>query len=296
MKIDQLHHFMAAAKHQSVTKASRSLSISPSAISHSVSSLEKQLGESLFARERRRIRLTDKGRIFQERLSGILRDLERLQDDMSSPEIGLHGHYRLAATHSLATRYLTSAWSKLQRRNPAVTAEIGIMKSNDILKRAIQAELDLGLCFGPVSHPQIHSKVLATEEFVIAVRRDHPILKSRPLEMAKRLNELPCAAPRLYSGRSDYELPALERFRIKQSVDFVFETYEIALQRLVHSDSWALLPEWYARSPKLGIVRLKGWTAPVEIVAVSPSNKTLGRAIVELSEQVRSEILPEAIR
>ena len=51
--------FEAAARHESYTRAAEELSLSQSAISRQVQTLEAQLGVALFRREGRAVRLTD---------------------------------------------------------------------------------------------------------------------------------------------------------------------------------------------------------------------------------------------
>ena len=48
MKLDQLTYFLEAARHEHIGKAAKAVAISPSAISHSISALEKELGRPLF--------------------------------------------------------------------------------------------------------------------------------------------------------------------------------------------------------------------------------------------------------
>ena len=53
--------FEAAARHESYTRAAEELSLTQSAVSRQVQSLEQQLGVILFRREGRTVKLTDVG-------------------------------------------------------------------------------------------------------------------------------------------------------------------------------------------------------------------------------------------
>ncbi|RDS99100.1 LysR family transcriptional regulator, partial [Burkholderia contaminans] len=64
--------FEAAARHESYTRAADELSLSQSAISRQVQTLEDQLGVSLFRREGRSVKLTEVGRRYFVELSGAL--------------------------------------------------------------------------------------------------------------------------------------------------------------------------------------------------------------------------------
>jgi DNA-binding transcriptional LysR family regulator len=291
MKLDQLSYFVAAAKHENVGKAARLEAISPSAISHSVAALEEELGIQLFLRERKRIRLTDQGRLLLERAEKVLRDVSRIKNDLIADNVELEGQFRLASTQSIAARFVTAAWSKLQSKNPKLGTSLQILRSKDIVAKASISEIDLGLCFGPVANPDVQSKVLATEPFVVAVRKGHPILASGIQARAGVLSKLACAAPRSYQGRSDFEHSELERLKITQQVDFIFETYDVAIQRLLHSNSWGLIPSWYLRQSYKGLekVDLPKWDARVDIVAVWTASRPLGRAMSRLCEAISTE-------
>jgi Transcriptional regulator len=60
-KIDDLQAFIAVARDQSFTKAAAKLSVSASALSHSIKGLEKRLGLRLLARTTRNVATTEAG-------------------------------------------------------------------------------------------------------------------------------------------------------------------------------------------------------------------------------------------
>jgi LysR family transcriptional regulator, glycine cleavage system transcriptional activator len=68
--------FEAAARLESFSKAAEELGLSQSAISHEMRLLEERVGQSLFLRQGRAIRLTDAGRDYQRSVAGALEDLE----------------------------------------------------------------------------------------------------------------------------------------------------------------------------------------------------------------------------
>lgn len=68
--------FEAAARLESFSKAAEELGLSQSAVSHEMRLLEERLGQPLFVRQGRSIRLTDAGRDYQRSVEGALEDLE----------------------------------------------------------------------------------------------------------------------------------------------------------------------------------------------------------------------------
>ncbi len=68
--------FEAAARLESFSKAAEELGISQSAVSHEMRLLEARVGQPLFIRQGRSVRLTDAGRDYQRSVAGALENLE----------------------------------------------------------------------------------------------------------------------------------------------------------------------------------------------------------------------------
>lgn len=82
-----LEAFEAAARHGSFVAAAAELHLTPSAISHRVRSLERQLGVVLFTRHARRIELTDHGRAYTP-------SVRQAFDELAVSTAGLFGFVR----------------------------------------------------------------------------------------------------------------------------------------------------------------------------------------------------------
>jgi len=82
-----LEAFESAARHGSFVAAAGELHLTPSAISHRVRSLERQLGVVLFTRHARRIELTDHGRAYMP-------SVRHAFDELAASTAGLFGFVR----------------------------------------------------------------------------------------------------------------------------------------------------------------------------------------------------------
>ena len=81
----------------SFTAAARNLDLPPSAVSRRVARLEERLGFKLLHRTTRSLGLTDAGRIYFERTSKIVRDLEAAQDALAEVHDAAAGRVRMTA-------------------------------------------------------------------------------------------------------------------------------------------------------------------------------------------------------
>jgi len=61
--LNALRTFEAAARHLNFSRAAAELHVTPSAVSHQIKDIERQIGITLFLREKRSLRLTDAGEV-----------------------------------------------------------------------------------------------------------------------------------------------------------------------------------------------------------------------------------------
>ena len=81
MDLGQLRYFSKIVEHRSFTRAAQDCSVSQPALSQQIAKLEKELGQPLFERQGRSIRLTPAGQVLQTRSEKIL----QLVDDAKPP-------------------------------------------------------------------------------------------------------------------------------------------------------------------------------------------------------------------
>ena len=110
LSLDLLKGFEAAARHLSFTHAARELSLTQSAVSREIKKLEDQLGEPLFTRINRGLRLTDAGQVLYRAVGEALALIDEATDRLAASG----GGEMLTVTTSVP---LTSMWlvPKLRR-------------------------------------------------------------------------------------------------------------------------------------------------------------------------------------
>jgi LysR family transcriptional regulator, glycine cleavage system transcriptional activator len=142
--LDSLKGFDAAARHLSFTRAASELSLTQSAISRQVQTLEEQLGVRLFARGARKLTLTPEG----ERLH---RAAAKALDELAEVCAGLRAGQRRArvtvsAAISIAALWLVPRLGSFQERHPDVDVRLSADNRTVDLARE---EVDVGLRYGP---------------------------------------------------------------------------------------------------------------------------------------------------
>src|SRR5512145_2796562 len=88
LSLDLLKGFDAAARHLSFTRAADELALTQSAISREIKSLEEQLGQPLFMRVHRGLRLTDAGQELHRAVAAAFDLIDSATDKLSAAQRG----------------------------------------------------------------------------------------------------------------------------------------------------------------------------------------------------------------
>lgn len=288
MKLDQLRYFLEAARRQHIGKAAGILCISPSAVSHNIAELERELGRDLFVKKGRRLLLTHHGRLLMERTQALMEQLDALKDEMASEQTELRGHCRLAATHWLCPHFMAPAWAAVQGGNPRLTAELHSLRSTQVIAGVSSGEYDLGLCFNPQSHSSFDIRPVYEGRLVVAVRKGHPILRqAAPL---KALSRYPAALSRAFFGMDNCEThPVFEKFGIVPRGTFISDSYETDAAVILATDTWGFFPDWIVKAyPGLKALPVpNGWDAPVRVALLWPKHRPVSKALERLAVEIK---------
>lgn len=122
LSLDLLKGFEAAGRHLSFTRAAQELSLTQSAISREIKTLEEQLGQPLFSRAGRGLRLTAPG----QGLYRAVREALKLIDEATDRLAGSRSAEMLAITTSpaLASSWLVPKLPRFIRLHPEVDVRV----------------------------------------------------------------------------------------------------------------------------------------------------------------------------
>jgi len=120
----ELEIFIRVVDEGSFTAAARSLGVSTSHVSRRVKLLEDRLGVRLLERTTRRVRPTDVGRRYRDRVAPLLDGLEEAAREARSLQAAPRGVLRLAAPLAFGLRYLGPELSRFLRAWPELEVEV----------------------------------------------------------------------------------------------------------------------------------------------------------------------------
>ncbi|WP_428825413.1 LysR family transcriptional regulator [Azonexus sp. IMCC34842] len=140
-----LQAFATVARLRSFRRAAGELHVSPSALSHTLRSLETRLGVRLLNRTTRSVSPTEAGQRLLARLAPTLQELDDALDEINSFRDSPVGTLRLNVPRAAAEYVLAPLASRFLRENPGMRLEIVI---DDSLIDIVAAGFDAGVRFG----------------------------------------------------------------------------------------------------------------------------------------------------
>ncbi len=121
LPLHELLAFEATARLGSIARAAEELSVTGSALSHRLSSLQGRLGVKLFERKGKGIQITAEGHRYLDGIQSALRSLWARGDALRGRE---HGTVRVAAAPAIATAWLLPQLSELFASDPGLRLDV----------------------------------------------------------------------------------------------------------------------------------------------------------------------------
>lgn len=144
-QLAELATFVAVAKHGSFRKAAIERSVAPSAISHSIRSLEGRIGVRLFNRTTRSVSLTDAGQRFLNDLQPAFGQINQALEGLNSYRDTPFGTVRLNVPSSICRFVLHNVMGPLLAENPGLHLDV---VATDQLVDIVEEGFDAGVRFG----------------------------------------------------------------------------------------------------------------------------------------------------
>lgn len=160
-QLSKLHTFEVAARHESFAKAASELSLTPSAVSHSINQIEAQLGIQLFVRSHRKVELTAEGKRVFWALQSSLQTLS--QEILDIKNQSLSGPLTIYCRPSIAQCWVVPALADFSQRFPAI--RLSLLTGNEYVNFH-RSGIDLAIYFDATPSPQLHNQYLMDESII----------------------------------------------------------------------------------------------------------------------------------
>lgn len=181
MNIEQLKYIIEVSKSGSLTKAAQKSNVTLSAISQSISILEKELGVQLFTRSRGLSALpTEEGKVVIEKSTEILKKINELKEEIDTFKNTLAGELNIATIPG-PMHLLVDTVTHFKKDFPDVKIKIFEQGPKEIVENILADRVDIGLIvlneeYLPENSDLVFDVVLEGE-MVVAVNSESMLCK-----------------------------------------------------------------------------------------------------------------------
>lgn len=180
----QLEIFIAVAETAQVTKASKKLFVTQSAVSMALAELENQLGGSLFDRHGRSLLLNARGRYLLPLAKEITSQINNIENIMSEQSDTLEGHIEVVASTTLGNYIMPYLIGAFKRVHPKVQVNMLVQNTCDAEKMVLEGNMDVGYVEGPiVEEEKLHIQPWFKDELVVICGPNDPLANNTAFDV-----------------------------------------------------------------------------------------------------------------
>jgi len=188
MDLSELQVFLTVAREGSFSRAAERLYRTQPAVSLAIRKLEEDLGQRLFVRGARPVRLTDAGSLLKDYAERLINLRDEVKKGLSELEGLQRGELSLGVNES-SIHALMPAIAKFREQHPGVQIRVHRMFSRDIPHEVLNYRLDLGAVSYIPRDPQLQATEILKDELTLIVPPKHPLAKRKEVDVVDLGNE-----------------------------------------------------------------------------------------------------------
>lgn len=171
----------------SITHGAERAHLALAAASTRIRNMEETLGAALLVRGRAGVTPTQAGRTLLQHARAILRQAERLREDLGAYAGGLAGQIRVLSNTN-ATEFLPEALSSFLATHRHVSIDLEERLSDEVVGLIAEGVGDLGIVAATVDASALETYPFRKDRFVLVVGRDHPLAARQKIAFAEVLD------------------------------------------------------------------------------------------------------------
>ena len=171
----QLEIFISVAETQQVTRASKKLFLTQSAVSMALGELENQLGGPLFDRHGRSLLLNDRGRYLLPMAKDITFQVWNVESMLTEKRNSVAGSLEIIASSTIGNYVLPYLIGAFMRLHPEAHINMLVANTKQAEKLISQGVMDLGFVEGGVNDDTVRAVPWFEDQLVVIISHSHPL-------------------------------------------------------------------------------------------------------------------------
>ncbi|QGG51090.1 LysR family transcriptional regulator [Lysinibacillus pakistanensis] len=239
----------------SFTKAADALGLTQSAVSHAVSSLEKEFGFALIHRSRAGVTLTSEGDTMLRAMRHVLDAQELLQQEAAHILGVTRGKVRIGVISSISSNWMPEIIRIMDNQFPGIQVELREGDYYEIEQWLLSGEVEVGFLNGQKSEQFLFTE-LQQDPLLCIVSDKSPLFNKSVIDIIE-LEDMPFIMTS-YKGTNDVKV-ILEQYHVKPNIRFELSEEVGIISMISHHLGISILPKMVINTlpPTLKAIPLK---------------------------------------
>jgi len=181
MDFRQLEILQAIAETGSFTACGRKLHVSQSAISRQIALLEEELGEPLFLRVGRKVRMTPAAEALVQLGQRVSQDVRDTVASVTDRTREMRGTLRLSGGMTVCLYIFPTLVKQLRRSHPKLDVKMMVATAGRSVEEIRAGHVDAGLLTLPVEEADLVTMPVLREELLLVTMPGHPLAKRKKI-------------------------------------------------------------------------------------------------------------------
>jgi LysR family transcriptional regulator, transcriptional activator of the cysJI operon len=187
MQFEGLKVFCDLVETESFTKAAEINKVTQSAVSQTISSLERHFKALLIERSKKNFRLTREGDVVYDYSKRLLQTYAAIHSRVQEIKQVISGDIRVATVYSVGLHDLPPYIKRFLKDYPDVHIHVEYRRANQVYEDVLGNIVDLGLVAYPAPDPKLEVVPLRKDPLVLACPPNHPLARLKRVRL-KALN------------------------------------------------------------------------------------------------------------
>lgn len=293
MNIRDLTYLVSLMEHRHFGKAAAACYVSQPALSMQIKKLEEYLGVQLLERTNKSVMLTAVGAELGERAQQILQQVDEMRAIAQSAADPYSGELRLGIFPTLAPYLLPHIMPALTQQFPRLSLLLREEQTSYLLDKLRHGKIDAAILALPVEESGFVSESLFSEEFLLAVSKEHKFSSLKSIDQKQLADEQLLLLEEGHCLR-EQALSFCYRLQAKENQNFRATSLETLRHMVAAGVGMTLMPKYACRkNDEIVYVPFKSPQPQRQIGMVWRNAAAKQQVLKEISAQISGIMLKE---
>lgn len=257
LSTQEIQYVLTVAETGSMTKAAEKLFISQSALSQAIMKTEVNIGVPLFDRDKKKLPLTEAGKLFVKNGAKIIQYMEQIELDIQKRALLTQEQLRIGIPYYLGSQIMPPALKAYHQKYPEIQVLLLEKSSCQLEDELLRQAIDLAVLPLPFQSSKIIYEPLFEGPMCLLIPADSPLLQCcqgepRRIDLSK-LGDVPFISTDAQIGQRSavvFDL-MMKRARISPKTVFISKNFSTVKQMVACGMGVALIPSVYVSEEEL---------------------------------------------